>query len=115
MKEKTMSSRTRILLIVLFSMTFAPAWSWDGAVQGRIAAIELSRGGNYDFRVFLEGSPAMCGNANQWAYINESDANYKAHVAVLVAAQQSAKSVLIYTFRDSSGYCKIGQMVAYST
>jgi hypothetical protein len=109
-----MSLRATILLMLPLLMFFEPAWSWDGAIQGRIDALELSGGSNYDFRVWLAGGPVMCGSESRWAYINESDANYKAYVAVLLAAQHSGKLVYIYTTRDSSGYCKIGHMVAYS-
>jgi hypothetical protein len=101
--------------VAVIALTGAPtAWSFDGDVTGTIS-VEITQVGNYSFRVRLNGSPAMCGNSNQWAYLSDGDsANYKTFVAALLAAKQAREQVRVWSNRDSSGFCKIEHVAAYS-
>ena len=100
--------------IVLLSLYFGAAFAWDGSVEGRIDVFEVTGGNSYDFRVWLSNGPPMCGNQTRFAYLNETDANYKTYVAVLLSAHRAQTLVRIHTTRDSSGNCKIGHVLAYS-
>lgn len=95
-----------MLLVVTYS-----ASAWDGIIVGKIASIDVTAGNNYGFRVSLEGSPAICGNAHTWAFLNETDSNYQTFVSVLLTAKVSKQNITLYTNRagaDSAGYCHIG-------
>ncbi|MFL0805623.1 MAG: hypothetical protein K6L81_18060 [Agarilytica sp.] len=84
------------------------ALSYDGQATGKLDLVEVADA-HYSFRVRLEGEPALCGNANKWAYINNSDPNYSAYVSSLLAAKMAQKVVTVYASRDthSNAYCKI--------
>lgn len=42
------------------------------------------------------------------AYVNASEGNYKAYVALFMLARSMNKQMLVYTAKDQFGYCKIG-------
>ena len=86
-----------------------PAAAWDGAVSGKIVGLDVTGGGNYDFRVYLD-SGATCGNGNNWAYVNKSYDNYDAMVSMMTLAFASNKNVIIYSTRDAAGFCQIGYL-----
>ena len=46
----------------------------------------------------------------QWAYLNETDSNYKVYVAAILAARQAGSQLQIYTTTDTNGFCHIGHM-----
>lgn len=99
-----------VLLSCLTATTLA-ANAWDGIVTGNIASIDVTGGNNYGFRVALEGTPALCGNAHTWAFVNESDSNYQTFVAVLLAAKAAKQNVTLFTNKtgnEPDGYCHIG-------
>lgn len=81
--------------------------AWDGAVSGPIAAIDIAHGQNYGFRVGLAGGPTMCTGGATWAYLNESDSNYRTFVAALLLAKAQQSRVLIYSNLEN-GQCHIG-------
>ena len=95
-----------ISLLVLPS----PSYAWDGAVYGKIIGIDVTDAENYGFRIYLDIG-AMCGNANTWAYINKSDANFDAYVSTFTYAFASARNVTVYSTRDVNGYCKMGYIL----
>lgn len=100
----------KILFVFLFLLS-TYAYSWDGAVSGKVAKIDVTSGENYGFRVYLEGYPKLCGNDHNWAYLNETNSNYKTYVAVLLSAKAAKQDVVIYTNRKgavANGYCNIG-------
>lgn len=101
-----------MLGVLLSGVTPAIAFAWDGVITGKIETIHVTGGGNYGFRVTLRGSPAACGNANGWSYLNDTDSNYKVYVAVLLLAKAQQSSVTIYSNKDASGYCNIGYIYA---
>ena len=104
------------LLFILLTVSFLhlPRWgihlaqAWDGTVGGTINSLESTGAHNYPFRVTLAGTPALCGNANTWAYLSDSDGNYKVNVALLMSAKAQSRTVILYADQDGSGYCQIG-------
>lgn len=104
----------RILAIVL--MLFSPIAfsSWDGAITGKIATIDVvaGNGDNYGFRVKLVDNPKLCGTDVNWAYINESDGNYQVTAGLLLAAKLAYKEIVLYSKKtDPEGYCRIGYVI----
>ena len=102
--------------IIVAALAGSPgAWAFDGDVTGTIFSVEVTHLGNYSFRISLNGSPALCGNSNRWAYLADGDAvNYRTFVATLLAAKQARESVRVFSVRDSAGYCRIEHITAYS-
>jgi hypothetical protein len=94
-------------LACLMCIGMRPAIAWDGVVSGTVYAVEITGGNNYGFRVFVSGVTNMCGTGSNWAYLNESDSNYKTYVAAILAAKAQASPVALYT-TVVSGYCQIG-------
>ena len=87
------------------------AFSWDGVVEGVINVVDVVpvNGENFGFRVSFESNQPLCGNEHTWAFINQSDPNYDATVAVLLAAKMSGSKVVLYSDqRTSNNYCHIG-------
>lgn len=98
-----------ILTLALFSYCNL-ASSWDGAIYGTISRIDITSGENYGIRIYLKDLPKLCGNQVDWAYLNESDSNYKTFVSVLLAAHMAQKNITLYT-NQKNGYCHIGYVV----
>lgn len=102
-----------LALLVALQANYAHA-AWDGTVTGKIKEIHVTNGNNFGFRVVLEGSPKLCGNNSEWAYINESDSNYNTFISVLTAVKAAGQNVRLYTKQkdgDPDGYCQIGYIV----
>ena len=98
--------RWRLLLCAgLFALP-GLSMAWDGSVHAPIAEIDVTDGSNLGFRVYL--LTAMCGNANTWGYLNNTDSNYNVYVATLLMANAQGFSVTVYSNRDSNGLCHIG-------
>lgn len=87
--------------------------SWDGSSRGLVSLVQITAADNYGFRVNLDGSPALCGNSNTWAYLNGSDSNYDTYVSLLTAAKFAKNEVTIFTKMQSNGYCKIGHVYVH--
>jgi hypothetical protein len=105
---------TKLFLSSLFILSTNALASWGGTVAGKINSIDVAPGQNYGFRVSLINAPKLCGNNHTWAYLNESDSNYKTFVSVLLAAKMADKQVVLYTNNESSSgksYCHIGYIV----
>ncbi|MCS4306768.1 hypothetical protein M2404_001093 [Rheinheimera pacifica] len=107
-------SNQRVVLlekyIVFFDIFSCSAIAWDGEVYEKIQSIDVTGGGNYGFRVTLEGAPPICGNANTWGFLNDTDSNYQTYVSVLLAAKAAKMNVTIFTVRDVNGYCHVGHV-----
>lgn len=108
--------KIKVILILVFLFTsFTSLAAWDGVVSGKVLRIDVADGANYAFRVYLEGTPAMCSNEHKWAYINEADSNYSVFVSVLLAAKAQQSNVKLYTRRkdgNATGYCQIGYIAS---
>jgi hypothetical protein len=96
-------------LASLMCLGMRPAIAWDGVVSGTIQAVEVTGGNNFGFRVFVSGVTNMCGTGSNWAYLNETDSNYRTYVAAILAAKAQASPVSIYTTLVN-GYCQIGHV-----
>lgn len=110
-----MKSHMYFLPIFLF-FTLLPFRSiaWDGMIYGKVRAIHVTGHNNYDLRIELEGSPKLCGNEHQWAYLNQSDSNYQTFSSVLIAANLANKNITIYTNQEKTSgnnHCHIGYIV----
>lgn len=105
-------------LIVLCAIS-SSAFAWDGTPEGKIAAIDVTAGGNYGFRVYLQGYPSLCTKqadgqpGDTWAYINETDSNYKTYVSVLLAAKTAGTRVKLHTTNTTGSRCKIGYITSW--
>jgi hypothetical protein len=97
------------LSAAILLLTAKAALAWDGAVSGIPTVIDVTDGNNYGFRVYV-GSQAMCGNANNWGYLNSTDSNYSAYVAAILMAKAQGSTLVVYSNRDANGYCHIGYM-----
>jgi hypothetical protein len=51
----------------------------------------------------------MCAGGPEWAYLVESDSNFKVYVAALIAARTTGASVTIYS-QTVNGKCHIGHV-----
>lgn len=96
-----------LALAVLWLTGIGAAHAWDGVVSGNIYAVEITGGNNFGFRVFVSGVTNMCGSGSNWAYLNETDSNYKTYVAAILAAKAQGSSVTVYSTLEN-GYCHIG-------
>ena len=104
----TMGATFRITILTVLMLTgIRPALAWDGVASGTIAAVEITGGNNFGFRVFVSGVTNMCNTGSNWAYLNETDSNYKTYVAAILAAKAQGSSVTVYS-TVASGYCQIG-------
>jgi hypothetical protein len=105
---KTSLERLAVGLAACCGLMAAPAaLAWDGAVNGTISNIDVTGGQNYGFRISLSGVPAMCSIGDSWAYLNDTDSNYKTYVAALMLAKAQGKRVVVYSVVES-GHCHMG-------
>lgn len=102
--------KRQLLLFCLMSAFANSVLAWDGYVSGKIGIVEVTGPGNYSFRIWLQGYAALCGNGNAWAYLDDSDGNYKTYVAALLSAKALGETITLYTTRDANGYCRIGHL-----
>lgn len=99
-----------ILTVLIFSFTLSlPAFSiggtnpnWDGFVSCNITRIDVTGANNYGFRVHTDAADLLNDTDTthtpvKWAYINESDSNYKTYVAMLSLAFTMGYRVVLYT------------------
>ena len=104
----------RILVAATTALLLSPlvhAWAWDGVASGNITGLDtVNETNNYELRVSLGGA-VMCNTSDPglrtWAYLNSSDANYKATLANLMLAYATGKSVTIFTMNDAGAGCHI--------
>lgn len=115
--SKTPVVKSKICQFCIFGVFFAlvsactPSWAWDGVFAGKAQSVEVDAGTNYAFRVYLNPAPsAMCAGGPIWAFINETDSNYKVYVAALLAAKAQGSSVTVYS-NAVGAFCRIGHLV----
>ncbi|KQV94760.1 hypothetical protein [Rhizobacter sp. Root1221] len=103
---KTTFGRRIACGIALAAALQAPAHAWDKSSHGTIAVTEVTAGQNFGYRVWLDGEPALCSNGLGWAYLLETDSNYKTFVAALLMAKAMRNPVTVHTSLQN-GYCHI--------
>ena len=84
-----------------------PAVAWDGAVEGVVSTMSVTGGSNYGLRIYLSGIPALCNGGPSWAFLNDTDSNYKTYAAALMLAKAQGNRVMVYSNLEGS-YCHIG-------
>jgi hypothetical protein len=105
-----LASALRAVALCGLCLAASPSFaSWDGAVAGTIAQIDVTDGQNFGFRVTLSSGPVMCTGGATWAYLNEADSNYKVYIATLLLAKAAGKQVTLYT-TNNGVYCHIGHI-----
>lgn len=118
MKSIARANRGRLarsLFMLLFAVSAAlPASAWDGLATGKISSIEVTAGTNYGFRIFLIGAQqAFCMGGTSFAFLFESDSNYKVYVASLLLAKAQGSTVTIFSMNEA-GFCHIGHVMVFS-
>jgi hypothetical protein len=102
------------LTLLIAALAFADnSFSFDAATTGNIYRIEVTDGNNYGLRVALKNLPKLCGNDHNWAYLNDTDSNYKTYVSILLAAKMADKPVTIFASKETvsgNAYCHIGSI-----
>ncbi len=103
---KSMFKRILAALVVAFAAV--PAMAYDGTATGGISGISVDTvGTTYGVRVTIGGVSTMCaGSAYSWAYLSESDPNFKSALSVLMVARSSGWGVTIYS-NNVGGFCHI--------
>lgn len=103
------SRRVMTFFAFLVSLLGSAVYAWDGTVRGKIEQIDVTNAGNFPFRVVLQGHPILCSSGQNWAYLDDKDANYRVNVSVLMTAKVTGSDVHLYTVKDPiSGFCQIG-------
>lgn len=105
----------RLFMAICAACVFTSASAWDGIVSGKVSQLEVTAGGNYGVRVTVTNAPGglMCTGGATWAYLNETDSNYKVYVSVLLMARATGASVSVYSTRVGA-YCQIQYLVLYN-
>lgn len=117
MKNIARATRGRLLrslFVPLFASAAAlPAFAWDGTPSGKVSTIEVTAGSNYGFRVWLDaGQQALCNGGTAFAFLNETDSNYKVYVASLLMAKAQGSAVTVY-LTNVNGFCHIGHLAVH--
>ena len=99
--------RQRLGAVLWIALLTQPAFAWDGAVSGKIAALDTTGGSNFGFRIYFTAGQVMCAGGPTWAYLNDTDSNYKVYVAQLMMAKLASNQLTVYT-TNVGGYCQIG-------
>lgn len=89
------------------------AVAWDGNPIGTITALDVTGGSNYGLRISLAGVQSMCTGGPGWAYLNDTDSNYKVYAAALMLAKAQNARVVVYSNLEGS-YCHIGYISVQS-
>lgn len=103
--------RAAAAVALLIGLMSTPASAWDGIVVGKVAEIDVTENGNYEFRVYVGGVSAnACGaNTPAWGYLNQTDANYQLYASVVLTAYTTARDVTVYLTKIG-GFCRIGYL-----
>lgn len=86
--------------------------AWDGIVDAAIKQIHVAPGSNFGLRIYLNGVASMCSGGPDWAYLNDTDSNYKTYAAALMMAKAQGFSVSVYSNRQGP-YCQIGYVAVH--
>lgn len=102
-----LSQFSAIAALASLMLAASPVSAWDGAVVGNISTLDVAAGSNYGFRVSLNGVANMCTGGPNWAFLNDTDSNYKTYVATFLLAKAQGNKVLVYSNLEGA-YCHIG-------
>ena len=91
----------------------ALVFAWDAYPTGIPGDIDVAQGTGLGFRLRFSPAVPMCGNSNDWAYLNTTDINYSVNVAAILQAKAQGLNVTVYTTADTNGYCHIGYLVQH--
>jgi hypothetical protein len=107
MRTKMSFARFCISLLAVVAIGFAasPARADGFTAFFTITGFYVSQQNNYQYRVF--GMPAVtsCTNANNWAYVNDSDPASKGFVAAILFAYSTGKQISL-NIQTVNGYCQ---------
>ena len=104
--------RRFVAIMILVVAGYAQSASaWDGSVTLIPTQIDVANAGNAAFRV-ITPSPACTGGPN-WAYLEPTDSNYNAYVAMIALAKTQGTSVILYNTIGPNNWCHIGYITAY--
>lgn len=92
-----------------FLVLTTPVLAWDGVASGKITSLEVTDNANYGLRVTITPVGNMCPGGPTWAYLSEGDSNYRAYLAVLIAARINESNVTVYS-QSINGKCHIGHI-----
>lgn len=110
MAPKTICLKLALPFAILFGI-HAAVPAWDGTYTATISKISVTGGSNYGFRVYLSGVPSMCTNGPDWAYLLDTDSNYKTYVATILLAKAQGTTISINSTYDGQ-FCHIGYIAA---
>ena len=110
----TMSALIRVLCLLVSAMLVARPAAAEVQAQGQVGSYTVGAfAGSYDFRIFLATGGVVC-NGYNWAYINTTDANYQALVAVVLSAKALGQTVILGVNVDGgTGYCHLQDITAW--
>lgn len=111
-KNCQMKSIIPTLSCALFSVFLSASSSvlaWDGAYSGKVTRIDITSATNYGLRVWLADVPSMCNGGQNWAFLNETDSNYKTYLAAILLAKAQGSSLTVYSTQEG-GFCRIGYL-----
>jgi hypothetical protein len=103
-----------LLATVCVIGSISVAHAQTGYITGQVGSITALAAGagapnSYDFRVTLVGGPVIC-NGQNFAFLNEPDANYVAIVANVLSARAMGVPVTLIWTQTPTGYCQIDYM-----
>jgi len=101
------------LFAALAALSFATAvLAYDGQVTGKIFKMDAAADATQTFRVTFAGSPILCTGGTTYAYLSESDPNWKSFISTLQLAFVTNKTVNLYTWKVA-GVCHIAYVEVY--
>lgn len=101
------------LLVSFLSLTgmALPAFALE-SIDGQIADIYISGGANFGYRVSLVGRNPICSAGSIFAYVNDTDSNYKVFVSNLMLAYYTKKQISLI-MEPAGNYCHIIEIWIY--
>ena len=106
-----------LVIMVLLASGVTAVKAFEYPLAFRIAKIQVSAVGNFNFRVYSDSNAWLCQNGpyganDYWAYVEESDSGAKEKIATLLTAYALGKRVLLTTEGVTVGsntYCHIAE------
>ncbi|MEO7496585.1 MAG: hypothetical protein ABIT83_11445 [Massilia sp.] len=96
-----------LLLGILLIVSAPIASAWDGVQTGKLIRVDVTAGDNFGLRIFLADVGTMCSGGPSWAFLNDTDSNYKTYLAILMLAKMQGNSVTVFSTQEN-GFCRLG-------